>query len=109
MDLAALPAMLIVQLVRVVPLCNVLHANQVIFCSHQPPVRALVPRLAIGQTLQITFASLAILLAMTVRAQATLNALLATQGILNSLLLQQQLVLTLVHLDFVRTPEPKLV
>ena len=70
---------------------------------YQQLVIAIVPQLDIGKTLQITFAQLAMLLALRVQTQATLNVPLAIQGIFCSSRLHQQLVSILVQMDMLET------
>ena len=96
---------LIAQFARVQAIINALPVNQDTFCSQllqQPHVLTLV-RMDIGRTLRTIFAHLAILLALFVRVQATLNAPLVNQGTSYSQLLQQPHVLIPVQVDIGRT------
>ena len=98
-------AIFLVQVVLEQKIINVSHANQDIFCS-QPPQEQLVLTVVqpdIGRTPLITFAQLAILLALSVQARVILNAPLAIQGIFCNR--RRQHVSTLVHQpDIGRTP-----
>ena len=75
------PAILIALFVRVQTIFNALHVILGTFCSQhlQQHVSPVVPLWDIGKTLSTTFARNAILLALFVQAQATLNVLLAKQ------------------------------